>query len=532
MNTKKLLAGAVSAGLALSMLAGCGGNASPESNTAGSQGTDPSKPTEISVYYNYDWFDDAYASTSIGQELQKRTNTKLNFMKSPTADNQKLNMMLTSKQLPDLITLDRGDPMTTKLIESGLVYPISDLIDEYAPEMLKNSEPEYFQYYKWKDGKQYYFPSFVVTDWDVAQPDCDPVSIFFNAFRSDVYEAIGSPEIKTPDQLFDALMKAKEKFPELTPWYFGPYNPNDTFFKANGFADSLFPATQFGVKLYNEVDGKLVSGVRSEEFKNYIKFMNKCYTNDLLATESFADALDIATAKIAEGNFAMVSTGKLGAPEGAKIQANPDASWIPMPYLEGAECFKDGSGWTATFISKNCKDLEGVMRFVSYCASEEGRRLISTGIEGVHWEYREIDGKQVPRLLPEWEELRLNNWDEFVKKGGFTTPFAFEDSYIHNQAYTLSTSEKSDYYKTLDEYYKPHIKADITIGLVNPAGTSEEGIIQANLSELAISYYPKMVMASSEEEAMSIYNEFITRADEMGLEKLEKAWTDNSANFK
>ncbi len=487
------------------------------------------KAAKIVHFYNFDWADDNFQNTDIGVELQKRTNTELTLMKSPTSDNTKLNVMLTSGQLPDIITLDRNDPMVSKLIESGQVYALSDLIDEYAPQMRETSEKEYYEYYNWTDGKQYYFPNFLITDWDIQQPNCDPVAKSFNAFRSDVYEAIGSPQIKTADQLFDALMAAKEKYPNLTPWYFGPFNQNNTFFKASEFNGNMFPATQFGVKLYEVQDGNVVSGVRTEKFQNFIKFMNKCYTNDLLAAESFADTSDISVAKLAEGKFAMVTGDQNTLPEGVKIQDSAKASWTPMPYLEGAEYFKDGAGWTATFITKNCKDLEGVMRYVSYCASEEGRLLISTGIEGVHWQYEEIDGKKVPRFLPEWDELRLSNWSEFTKKGGFTNNFAFEDNYIHNVAYTKFTSEKSDYYKKLDEYYKPFIKADIAIGLINPSGTSEEGTIQSKISELSISYYPKMVMAKNETKAMEIYHDFIEKLDEFGLKKLENIWAANLA---
>lgn len=538
---KRILALLLAAAMMLSILAACSSNTPStqtqtpaKSDAPADKGSDSAQePVEITHFYNFDWFDDNYPNTEIGQELQKRTNVTLNLMKSPSSDNQKLNTMIVSKQLPDLITVDRGDPAVATLIENDLVWPLSDLIAEYAPEMLENSEPECFQYYNWSDGKQYYFPSFVVTNWDLQQPDYNAVGggTGLNAFRSDVYEAIGSPEIKTADDLFNALMAAKEMFPDLTPWYFGPYNETISLFKAQEFHDWLFPATQFGVKVYEENDGKVTSGVRSENFKEYIRFMNKCYVNGLLAPESFADERDVATAKISEGKMAMVSGQLTTLPEGATIQDNPDASWVPMPYLEGGQYFKDGSGWTATFVSKNCKNLEAVMRFVSYCASEEGRRLIAWGIEGTHWEWTEVDGEKVPRYIGEWEELRVSNWDEFTKKGGFTTPFAFQDDYVHNLCTVKLDSEKSEYDRTVASYLRPNLVSDISIGLINPDSSTEAGTIQAKLVELATSYYPKMILAESEDACMATYEEFIAKAEAMGLEKLEAAWTEKAANF-
>lgn len=537
---KRILAMLLAVVMMLGILTACQSSTTTPKDDTPSQSTTPSddtastdEPVEITHFYNFDWFDDNFTETEIGVELQKRTNVKLTLTKSPSSDNQKLNTMIVSNQLPDLITVDRGDAAVGQLIESGLVYPLSDLIAEYAPEMLENSEPENFEYYNWTDGKQYYFPSFIVTNYDLQQPDYETVQggTSFSVFRSDVYEAIGSPEINTADDLFNALMAAKEQFPDLTPWYFGPYNKDVSLFKASEFSGWLFPATQFGVKVFENNDGVVTSGVRSENFQEYIKFMNKCYVNGLLAPESFADERDVANAKLAEGKIAMVSAQYTSLPEGTTIQDNPDASWIPMPYLENGEYFKDGSGWTATFVSKNCKNLEAVMKFVSYCASTEGRQLIAWGIEGTHWEWTDVDGQEVPRYIGEWDELRLSNWDEFTKKGGFTTPFAFQDNYIHNRATVKAESEKSDYVKLVESNLRPHIVSDISIGLINPDSTSDAGIIQSKLVELATSYYPKMILAESEEAAMSVYNEFIEKADAMGLETLEAAWTENSANF-
>lgn len=528
----KLITVLVSVTLLWSIISGCGAsetNTGDSSTTASSDTATESAdntPLTITHFYNYSWFDDNYANTTIGQELQKRANVKLVLTKSPTDDGQKLNMMIASNDLPDMITTERTDLNVGKLISGGLVSPVSDMIDQYAPEILKQCEPEYFKYFKASDGKQYFFTNFMVTDYCIQQPDYPSVfgGTGVNVIRSDVYEAIGKPDMSTPDGFFNALKMIKEKFPKLNPYYFGPNNANMDFFKAAEFQGSVFPATQFGVKIYEVAGDKLTSGVRSQKFLDFIKFMNKLYVNDLLSSESFVDSADIANAKIAKGNFSVISTTQSTIPESKQIQDNSSAKWVFLPYFQGGEYFKDGSGWTATMISKKVANPEKLMKFISYCTGEEGRELIDWGIEGTHWDWQTVNNLKRPVFVPEVEKARQEDWAKFTKDNGFATYFAFSDSYIHNRPYQSVT--ETDYDKNIKTLYKPIEKVDPFLGLMNPDGGTPEGNILLKISELSKTYYPKMVMAKDEASCIAAYNEFIKKSDELGLSKVEAIWTD------
>ncbi|XID93044.1 hypothetical protein ACF3MZ_00445 [Paenibacillaceae bacterium WGS1546] len=59
----------------------------------------------------------------------------------PTGDGtEKVNLMIATNALPDLVTMDQNDPSVQKLISQGLVYSYDELIEQYAPE-LKNEIP-------------------------------------------------------------------------------------------------------------------------------------------------------------------------------------------------------------------------------------------------------------------------------------------------------------------------------------------------------------------------------------------------------
>ncbi|WMT41783.1 extracellular solute-binding protein [Paenibacillus sp. D2_2] len=376
----------------------------------------------IKHFYNYDWFNVDWTSTPSGQEIQKQANVKIELSKATSGDNTKLNLMVASGNIPDLITTNKDDPNIDLLIKNGMVLPISEFIDQYAPEIREQSEPEVFKYYNYIDGKQYFFPSFLVTPYDLQQADYNAVSggDGVSAIRSDVYEAIGRPDMSTPDGFFNAMKAAKEKFPKLTGWYFGPFNKDLTFFKAGEFQGYMFPATQFGIHVYDvDADGQLQSGVRNPKFVDFIKFMNKMYTNGLLSAESFVDAQDIKEAKKQKGDIIVLSGIVNDFNETVKTQDNAEAGWVPLPYFADGKYFKDGSGWTATLVSKKTADPARLAKFISFMTSQTGRELDAYGVKGVHWEMKEIDGEQVPRRTSEFQTLYETDGASIRRRPGY-----------------------------------------------------------------------------------------------------------------
>ncbi|HEY4432192.1 MAG TPA: extracellular solute-binding protein [Paenibacillus sp.] len=543
MNKGKRIVSIFMAVMMAVVFSGCQSNNDKESSSQPATGTEATtgseelaqKPLVIKHFYNYDWFNVDWTSSPSGQEIQKQANVKIELSKATSGDNTKLNMMVASGDIPDLITTNKDDPTIDLMIKNGMVLPIPDFIDQYAPEIREQSEPEVFKYYNYKDGKQYFFPSFLVTPYDLQQSDYNTVSggDGVSAIRSDVYEAIGKPDMSTPDGFFNAVKAAKEKFPKLTGWYFGAFNKDLTFFKAGEFQGYMFPATQFGIHVYDvNADGKLTSGVRNPKFTEFVKFMNKMYTNGLMSSESFVDAQDIKEAKKQKGDTIVFSGIVNDFNETVKTQDNPDAGWVPLPYFPDGNYFKDGSGWTATLVSKKVADPERLAKFISFMTSQTGRELDAYGVKGVHWEMKEIDGKQVPRRTPEFQTLYETDGSKYQKETGLSTYFAFSDDYIHGRMAALTDSEKTDYRKNLESIVKPHKEADIALGLIHPLSTSDEGIIQVKLNELSKTYYPKMVMAKNEAAALDAYNEFLKKAEDTGLAKLEAAWTAKYAEFK
>ena len=117
---------------------------------------------------------------------------------------------------------------------------------------------------------------------------------------------------------------------------------------------------------------------------------------------------------------------------------------------------------------------------------------------------------------------------EFTEKWGFWQYRMLHDQYYCNSLFEKWTPERLEWY----EIYGDAMKLDIFDGVRNPPlDDSTEGIILARLNEAAFNYYPKLVMASSESEFDSVYTEFVSKCDELGLGTLEAYWTTRWAQF-
>jgi putative aldouronate transport system substrate-binding protein len=143
MKIKKiLLAPMVSAVMAVSLLAGCSSGGSSTASTAPSSGGTSTAvvsdlyelgkaPLEISFYGHYDW----YTMPSWGEDISTKwikENKKVDVkaIHSGGAAATKLNTMIATNELPDVIWLERG-PDVEKLQSAGMLIAFDEYLDKY-----------------------------------------------------------------------------------------------------------------------------------------------------------------------------------------------------------------------------------------------------------------------------------------------------------------------------------------------------------------------------------------------------------------
>lgn len=139
----------------------------------------------------------------------------INFIVPAGNENEKLNTLMASGKLPDFITLGWYEDAVKKMIEGELVLPLNKLADEYDPYFYKVSDPDKLGWYTQADGNVYGYPNASSSPADYEKYGDKYVSNQTFVVRKDMYEAIGSPDMRTPEGFLNALKAAKEKFPDI-----------------------------------------------------------------------------------------------------------------------------------------------------------------------------------------------------------------------------------------------------------------------------------------------------------------------------
>ena len=483
-------------------------------------------PIELDYYVNFsafalDWDD------KTSQRVTEKTGVDLNLSKPVTDDGQKLSTMIAGNQLPDLLTVDKNDAAIQKMIDADMLWSLDDLIDQYAPKMRDILPKEILQNYKAEDGKTYQFTTWVQGEaWQNAAQEYDQL-VGTNqpmiAIRTDYYDEIGRPEIKNIDDFISALKEIKKNHPDKIGFY-----PADGGMLASTFASSA-SLSYYGIEMglssdYHVKDnGDVEWVVRDESFKTPMKYLNQMYLEGLLTKDPFVDTKDVAKSKIEQGepiSYCWTLS------DGTKTPAdNPDTSYEILPPFETYKQIRTGTGWRATLIPKTCKDPESAILLLEYMASVEGHADISWGIEGDEYNgvteganWHVVDGK--PVLLEEYVADKNADWGGVASKDGLGEYWLACNELLWNLAWWDDTNEEM---KKYNEWFGDYVVYQPELDIAAPSPESEEGIIKQKAYNLLQEYSVKMVFT---EDFESAYSDFIKEVDKLGMEKVEKYWTE------
>ncbi|WP_435923625.1 extracellular solute-binding protein [Paenibacillus sp. DYY-L-2] len=521
-------------------LAACGGNGNnaaktENANNAAKDTTTPSEPAAkpsgdepgwksdtspitFDWYLNFAWFPNKWGVDPTSQYVTKKTGVDINFIVPAGNENEKLNTLIASGKLPDFITLGWYEDGVKKMIEGGLVEPLNKLAEEYDPYFFKVADPDKLGWYTQEDGNVYGYPNSSSSPKDYEKYGDTYVSNQTFVVRKDIYEAIGSPDMRTPEGFLAALKKAKEMFPEIDGQPIIPLGLHE--FTATG-NDSLEGYIQNFLAIPREKDGKLYDRESDPEYVRWLKTLRQANQDGLLAKDIFIDKRAQMEEKIAQGRyFAMLyQRTDFAAQLGTLYQQDPNKIYIAVdgpantnldaPKLNGPSI----SGWTVTLISKDVKDKARAIKFLSYLMSEEGQKDLFLGEKGVS--YDTIDGKD--QFKPEAFELMNKDRAAFDKQYGSSFTFwMMQDTNITYQW----APQAVEPYKQLEDWTRGKTNSVSEFDLLDPLANSEEGIILTKIKDLRGKTLPKLLMASSEAEFDKIYADYMKKKEDLGNAKV------------
>ena len=241
-------------------------------------------PITLDWYVNYSWFS-AKWETANSKYITDKTGVSLNIMVPTGSEAERMNTMIAANQLPDVVTLHWNDTAVKQLESSGLVYPLNELAKKYDPYFFEVASKSSMNWYTREDGNLYGYPNFSVGP-DKIKPNSKLMSNQTFLVRKDIYEAIGKPEMRTPEGFLNALKLAKEKFPTENG---KPLIPFATIEFTETGAWELVEILQNFLNIPMEKDGKLYDRITDPEYIRWLKTLRKANEMGLIAKDIFID---------------------------------------------------------------------------------------------------------------------------------------------------------------------------------------------------------------------------------------------------
>ncbi|MFD1451042.1 MULTISPECIES: extracellular solute-binding protein [Oceanobacillus] len=359
------------------------------------------------------------------KDYTEKTNIQFKYVTPPVSDFQtKLNLAFTSGDIGDIIYGAGTDNLTPGMEvdygEQGVLIPLEELIEEYAPNLKKLLEerPDIKKSITTVDGHIYSLP--MVSDETTAQWYTGPLW-----YNGKWLEALGVEELpKTTDEFYELLKRFKEE------------DPN-----GNGQADEIplldvkmessrpWLLAAFGIKEWGieENNGKVRYAPMEEAYKEYLTYMHKLYEEGLLDSETFSQSDEQKKAKGQDSRIGVFpdwySFFTTGEPEEEAV-GNP--MFYPLTNDDSREpVIPLGHGMSrgAFSISESNPNPEASIRWIDYFYSKEGFEYLNMGPEGHLWEWEdEEEGTKQKLDTPEGYESSEDYRGSLTPDYGITTP--------------------------------------------------------------------------------------------------------------
>lgn len=401
--------------------AGCGNSGgNTVSSDSGSSSGDDNSPISFSFFgadANPNW---NHMKDEVGQAIIAKTGVTLNaeFDVSSGGGQDKISLMAASGDYPDLIYA-KGE--LGKLVDSGAIIDLTELIEEHAPNIKKlMSENMNRMKYSIEDQSIYSIP----TNIGVGQQYFDATNGFQIQHR--VLKELGYPEVRTVDDFENVLKAYVEKYPTTDGQPTIPLTLNADGWKmlitVTNQANNTTNGMNDGEYYVDPETYEAVLHYKRPEEREYFRWLNKLYHNGLLDKDSFVQKEDQYKAKIASGRvlgLTSVDWEYSDAENALKSAGKQEYTYAHFPVTLTEE-YKDhamqsfGVDGYGISITTACEDPVRAIKFIDWLASDEGQVLRNWGIEGKH--YNVENGIRV--IPAEVLDRKVNDSNNFAKETG------------------------------------------------------------------------------------------------------------------
>lgn len=465
-------------------------------------------------YINFTWYATPWGGNVVSDKITEDTGININFITPKGSAEERLNALISSDSLPDIITLGWWENQVDEMISGDMVYALNELADEYDTYFWDVADSEVISWYTREDGNLYCYPnsSYAPSDYDKYENIGSNQTFLV---RKDIYEALGCPDMTTPEGFTSAVKRAAEMFPEVDGYPLIPIGAHT--FDHTGCV-SFDQYLQNFLAIPFEKNGKFYDRYTDSEYIRWLKTFRALGAEGYLKEDIFIDQRTQMEEKLARGQyFCMIYQRTDMAGQQIELYAkNPDMIYMAVDgpkntagdahMLPGAGI----NGWTVTLISRNCEYPDRAIKLFSYLISDEGQMTTYLGVEGVTYDI--VDGKPVVR--EEVAGLLNSNREAYDEKYGADNAYwMFQDNARQLEWRTDCEPPNGQ----LEEWTYPysHYLAQYEISFDR---NSDAGNADVNIKKLWSKTLPALLLAPTEEEFDKIFDEFIKEREKLGFE--------------
>ncbi|WP_169090551.1 extracellular solute-binding protein [Paenibacillus sp. PL91] len=540
------------------LLAGCAGNNGEKPSNEAAGGDSGTKTVKLKTVLKDASKD--FERTDIYKEIVKQTGVTFSI---ESYDPNKFKVQLAGGDLPDIIQVDSIN--YKQMIEGNLLLPLDDLVKTNGKDIMTPTFQQGLDFSRkfWSNGtgKLYLIPSGHVGPVGFKQE----LGVGW-ATRWDYYKELGFPEINNEDDMLNVLEQMVKKHPTTADGK--PVYGVSTWNDWGAWGLTMPMAIPYGYVnmsywgVIPSVSGELVDNYANPDSPLWktASFFYKAKQKGILDPDTFTNkSSDFQT----KGNNGQILFSPMnGFDNTALSKEGPDKGFVTIPlnfgYVWNGAANSTGWDGRAFAISKNSKNPERAMDLINFLNSEKGSRLLSSGIEGIHWDV--IDGK--PQLKEETLKMSLTGGDAWSKIGigGSNNQQGLSEFQVAKDGGNVNLFDTSEVYasrmnalqKDFSEHYGVSYPSEIMKKRV------EEGIIKdqssfnnawlsaiaqpdddmkrlnAQLEDMVIKGIPSVVLNSKNDaEFEAAKQQLIDKLKKAGVEKSfawwQQAWSDAKA---
>ncbi len=517
---KRILALIMSAMLVSSAFAACTAPAEEESsaegNTESTESTEGEEggeapaistdPVTLEWYVNESWFthtEDNLVMNTIQEEL----GITLDFIIPVGDPNEKLNAMIATNTLPDLVTMGWYASQVPDISIPEYTYSYQELF-ELAPELEGHLNQDVLTWFQQPDGATYAYPNNSVTQADI---DAGLLSNRSFLVRKDIYEAIGSPDMTTPEGFLQALIDAEAAYPTalngepLIPYGTTPFSTTGN----TAFEDMLL---EF-LAVPREIDGvyyEPVNGNPSEDYMTWLKTFRQAHENGSIPVDVFIDDRTQIEEKIQQGRYFALFYQAIDAqaPLNSVYENTPESTYICVDALANSNgdepmlSVPGYSGWEVTMVSRNTEHADRAAQLLEWGNNDEtGQKVFFLGVEGVTYDV--VDG--APVIKEEILELSRTDSNAFNEQYKITNGYWMFADTQNNLAWETEPvapfAQHAEWREGKSTFYGIYDN-------ISPVAGTDESEIGIKVRNKWGEILPTLIQAETEEEFDQIWADF------------------------